>query len=132
MSEDDLIGDTRDAVTSAFADFYAVGHEELFGEPTEKGGRTFVTASSVERIGGFGFGGGEGEAHGQDGDGEGGSGSGVGGGGGGGGTLRARPVAVIELSEDGVRVEPVIDFTNVLVSGVLAFGAFLAIGRRLR
>ena len=132
MTDDDLLTDTREAVTGAFSDYYAVGHDELFGEPIEKGDRTFITASSVERIGGFGFGGGQGEAQGQDVEGDGGSGSGVGGGGGGGGTLRSRPVAVIELSEDGVRVEPVIDFTNVLVSAALALGAFLTIGRRLR
>ena len=64
-----------------------------------------ISASVIERAGGFGFGGGSGSDPGK-GD------SGVGGGGGGGGTAMARPVAIIEVTPDGsVTVSPVIDFT---------------------
>ena len=69
-----------------------------------------ISASVIERAGGFGFGGGSGSDPGK-GD------SGVGGGGGGGGTAMARPVAIIEVTPDGsVTVSPVIDFTRILLT----------------
>lgn len=125
MSEDMT---TNDGPTEDFLDavdgFFGVTIGDLFGEPFERAGRTVLTAASVERIGGFGYGGGEGAGPG----GEAGGGSG----GGGGGTLRARPVAVIEVSDAGVRVEPIIDFTNVLVTALLAVAAFLSLRGRFR
>jgi len=127
--EHDAMQDGFDAVTGTFERHFAVSIDDLFGEPIERNGRTVITAASIERIGGFGLGGGSGEGE----DSEGGDvGSGAGAGGGGGGTLRARPVAVIEVSDEGVRVEPVIDFTNVLVTALLALAAMFSLGRRLR
>jgi uncharacterized spore protein YtfJ len=118
-----------DAVTNTFERHFAVSIGDLFGEPIDRAGRTVVTAASIERLGGFGMGGGSGEDEGPDGES---AGTGSGSGGGGGGSLRARPVAVIEISDDGVHVEPVIDFTNVLVTALLAGAAFLSFRGRLR
>ncbi len=128
MSDDTMRGGF-DAVAATFERYFAVAIDDLFGEPIERGDRTVFTAASIERMGGFGMGGGSGEDEGPDGEG---AGTGSGAGGGGGGTLRARPVAVIEVSQDGMRVEPVIDFTNVLVTALLAAAAFLSLGRRVR
>lgn len=125
---DDPMNDGFEAVTGTFERHFAVSIDDLFGEPIERGGRTVITAASIERIGGFGLGGGTGEGEGP--DGEGGTGSGAGGGGG--GTLRARPVAVIEIGDEGVRVEPVIDFTNVLVTAMLSMAALVTLRRTLR
>lgn len=124
---DDPITDGFDAVTGTFSEFFRVSVDDLFGAPMDRAGRTVIQAASIERMGGFGMGGGSGEGEGPDGEG---AGTGAGSGGGGGGTLRARPVAVIEIGDDGVRVEPVIDFTNVLVTALLAFGALLSFRRR--
>lgn len=129
MNERDAMQGGFEAVTGTFERHFAVSITDLFGEPLERNGRTVIPAAAIERIGGFGLGGGSGEGEDADG-GEVGSGSGAGGGGG--GTLRARPVAVIEVTDDGVRVEPVIDFTNVLVTALLALAAMFSIGRRLR
>lgn len=75
-------------------------------EVEEIEGRHFVTAAAIERGGGFGFGagaGGDDEA----------TPAGGGGGGGGGGSAQARPVALIEITPDAVRIRPVLDFTRV-------------------
>ena len=45
-----------------------------------------------------------------------------GGGGGGGGKTFARPVAVIIADKDGVRVEPVMDHTKIVLTALTAFG----------
>lgn len=128
MSDDTMSGGF-DAVAATFERHFAVSIDDLFGEPIVREDRTVFTAASIERMGGFGMGGGAGEGEGPGGEG---AGTGSGAGGGGGGTLRARPVAVIEVSGDGLRVEPVIDFTNVLVTALLAVAAFLSFGRRIR
>ncbi len=100
--------------------------ERLFGKVTASDvfrtletseDRVVIGASAVERAGGFGFGAGEGvdpdadEVVG-------------GGGGGGGGAGQARPVAVIEITPDGVKVWPVIDYTKL---GLVAIGVLAAI-----
>lgn len=69
-------------------------------------GRHFVTAAAIERGGGFGFGAGAGSDEDT-------TQVGSGGGGGGGGSAQARPVAIIEITPDAVRIRPVLDFTRV-------------------
>ncbi len=76
-------------------------------EVEEIEGRHFITAAAIERGGGFGFGAGAG------GDEEGTTPPGGGGGGGGGGSAQARPVAIIEITPDNVKIRPVLDFTRV-------------------
>lgn len=88
----------------------------IFSKPEKAGDNLIIVASAWERAGGFGFGGG------------GSVDSDSGGGGGGGGASQGRPVAVIRVGPDGVDVEPVIDFTKVGVTVLLAvIGAWRAI-----
>lgn len=94
----------------------------VFSSPETVGDRTYITASAVQKMGGFGFGGGGG------GGGEYGTGStsstGRGGGAGGGGSSEGRPVAIIEIGPDGVQIKPVLDFTKI---GLTAIAAALTI-----
>jgi uncharacterized spore protein YtfJ len=91
---------------------------DVFGPPVEAGNRVVLTASAVERAGGFGFGSGY-------------SPDGEGGGGGGGGSAEGRPVAAVEISDDGVKVHPIIDPTRLGVAIISALIAIIA-GRRRR
>lgn len=95
----------------------------IFSKPDLVGDSLVFTASAWERAGGFGFGSGYGSA-----DGEPGAGSG----GGGGGASQGRPVAVIRVSPDGIQVKPVLDFTKIGVTVVMALVGVLGIQRRLR
>jgi len=58
--------------------------------------------------------------------------AGVGGGGGGGGGASGRPVAVISLSEEGVRVEPVVDATKVALAFFTALGSMFFMLMKMR
>ena len=84
----------------------------LFSEPVEQGEHIAITAVAWERAGGFGFGSGQGQGEGME--------SATGEGGGGGGISQGRPVAVIRVGPDGVNVTPVIDFTKIGVTLLLA------------
>ena len=82
--------------------------------------RVVLGASTIERAGGFGFGAGEGVDQA--------SGNGAGGGGGG-GWGQARPVAIIEVTAQGVKVWPVLDYTKL---GLVAVGVLAAIWKARR
>ncbi len=84
----------------------------VFSTPKQVGDSLVITAAAWERAGGFGFGAGKGTEQT--------SGDGEGSGGGGGGTAQMRPVAVITVRPDGVDVRPVIDFTKIGVTVLLA------------
>lgn len=101
--------------------FHPVSPSDLFSAPIERNGTIVVTASALERAGGFGFGAGDGS--------DGAESSGAGGGAGGGGALNARPVAVIRIDDGGVSVVPVLDFTRILIA---ALGVLVAMRRALR
>lgn len=88
----------------------------IFGKAEKIGDRTYITASTVQKMGGFGFGGGTGR-------------NGIGGGGGGGGNSEGRPVAIIEISPGGVQVKPVLDFTKI---GLAAIAAILAVWKLIK
>jgi len=94
----------------------------IFSKPETVGDGLVFTASAWERAGGFGFGSGYGSA---DGD------ASAGSGGGGGGASQGRPVAVIRVSPDGIQVKPVLDFTKIGITVVMAFVGVLGIQRRL-
>lgn len=85
----------------------------VFSAPEKVGDDVIITAAAWERAGGFGFGSGSGE------DAETGE-RGGGSGGGGGGSSQGRPVAVIRVSQTGIEVQPVIDFTKIGVTFLLA------------
>lgn len=84
----------------------------VFSPPEKVGDDVIIMAAAWERAGGFGFGGGSGSDESGD--------QGEGSGGGGGGASQGRPVAVIRVTSSGVEVRPVIDFTKIGVTFLLA------------
>jgi uncharacterized spore protein YtfJ len=114
--------------------------QAVFSDPMEAAGYQVITASEVMLGLGLGFGGGGGEgAEDENGEQEGEeteevqqmSGMGVGGGGGGGAS--GRPVAIISLTQDGVKVEPIVDVTKLALGFFAAMGAlFISIGTARR
>lgn len=85
----------------------------VFGEPMHVGDRTIVPVARVGGSFGLGFGRGTRPAPGE------GAGEAQGSGGGGGATMSARPVAVIEISPDKVRVKPIVDVTRIVTGAML-------------
>jgi uncharacterized spore protein YtfJ len=111
--------------------FEAAGHEAVFAEPVAAEGATVISAAEVM----IGIGGGGGGSFSLDEsqavvdqkpDEEGGrtTDSDDFGGGGGGGAY-SRPVAIIIIDRDGVRVKPIYDATKVALAGITAFGSML-------
>lgn len=107
-------------------------HEELlktagpgmaYGRPIKSGDTTIIPTSEVLVFSGFGYGSGYGQGFESEGneDAEGG-----GSGGGGGGKTLSRPVAVVIVSPEGVRVEPVYDITKIYMAAITAAGFMLA------
>jgi uncharacterized spore protein YtfJ len=88
--------------------------DTIFGEPVERGDITVIPCSEVAV--GLGMGSGSGPVDAQ--------GNKAGGGSGGGGGASGRPIAVIVISKDRVRVEPVLDLTKVVLAA-FSTGAFL-------
>ena len=112
--------------------------DAVYSEPVTSGDYTVITACEVS-VGmgfGYGFGGGttpepvgdaaesEDEPPAQ--------GAGIGGGGGGGGGAAGRPVAVITIGPDGVRVEPVVDPTKIVLALCTTLGSMFMMMRRMR
>ena len=92
----------------------AVKH--VFGEPTVVGEKTIIPIAAVSYGFGFGYGGGP-ERKDEAGN------LVKKGGGGGGGQTRARPVAVLEVTPEGIDVEPVVDVSRIALAGI-ALGAW--------
>jgi uncharacterized spore protein YtfJ len=109
--------------------------EAVFSEPIKEGEYTVITANEISVGLGFGVGGGvdlaEAEETVDDETVEPVQGS-VGSGGGGGGSTLVRPVAVIEIGPDGVRVEPIVDVTKICIVFFTAFGAVFAALRKIK
>lgn len=136
----------HDRAAEVLADLVSVANaDRVYSAPVRAGDRTVITAAEVQTGMGFGYGLDTGEGgRGTDPDekgrvvsrgwgrrhrGE----AGARGGGGGGGQAAGRPVAVITIDADGVRVEPVLDRTKIAVTALLAFraiGLTLIRGRR--
>jgi uncharacterized spore protein YtfJ len=93
----------------------------VFSQPVEAGGYTVITASEVFAGGGFGYGGGSSPTDAQTAAADAPLASGHGGGGGGGSS--GRPVAVISIGPDGVKVDPVVDVTKLAIAAITAWGA---------
>lgn len=122
-------GDTVDAVLNRVDRvFDAARPDNVFAAPVTVDGRTIIGAAEVLLAMGVGGGGGgsrptaesdrpvEGEAFGV--------------GAGGGGAAQARPVAVIVIEPNGVRVEPVVDVTKIGLAALTVVGsALLMFGR---
>jgi uncharacterized spore protein YtfJ len=90
--------------------------DSVFGQPVERDGATIITCSEIAV--GLGMGSGAGPVDEQ--------GNLTGSGGGGGGGSRGRPVAVIVMSREGVRIEPVLDMTKVVLAAITT-GAFMLV-----
>lgn len=110
----DAIGERLEPILDRLAE--ALVERRVF-EHTQDGSRTVITASALSTWGGYAFGFGGDKAE------NGGGGGGIGGGG------EGRPVAVIEVTDDGVRVRPVIDFTKI---GITVVAAVITIWKALR
>ncbi len=97
--------------------------DNVFGQPIEREGTIVIPCAEIAVGLGMGIGSGPADEQGRP--------TGSGGGGGGGG--RGRPIAVIVMSKDGVRVEPVLDLTKIVLA-TFTTGAFvlLWIGRLMR
>jgi uncharacterized spore protein YtfJ len=120
-----VTGETRsgEGITQAISDSLTrLFGATLFSEPVKQGDAIIITAVAWERAGGFGFGSGEGQGENME--------TGSGEGGGGGGFSQGRPVAVIKVGPGGVEVTPVIDFTKIGVTLLLAsIGVWRALSR---
>ena len=106
----------------------------VYSEPVVSGDYTVINASEVSSGVGFGFGIGGGEGSGPQSaeQGQTSQGSGVGGGGGGGGASMARPVAVVIVGPQGVRIEPVLDVTKLGLAMLMTAGSMLMMFSRMR
>jgi uncharacterized spore protein YtfJ len=115
--------------------------EAVYGKPIHHNETIIIPAAEVFAI--MGVGGGSGMMEGQPanedekeeqevGDGEEKPRKGSGGGGGGGGRTFARPVALVIVGPEGVRVEPIFDRTKVALAALTAFGfMFATMGRMM-
>lgn len=123
------VGESFDAVMDR-ADrlFDTARPEAVFAAPVTAEGRTVIAAAEV--LVGAGFGGGGGSSPASEGQAEGenvGMGSGVG------GFAQSRPVAIVVIDRDGVRVEPVVDATKLGIAALTVFGSmFFFLARMLR
>jgi uncharacterized spore protein YtfJ len=101
----------------------SVSMKDVYGEPMEIGGKTIVPIANIAF--GYGAGGGEGRSKKQE-EGEPNEGSGMGGG----GWARAKPVAILEISEGRTRIIPVIEFTKVAMMAIAGAIVIAIITRR--
>jgi uncharacterized spore protein YtfJ len=88
----------------------------VYGEPVTVGEKTIIPVADIKY--GFGLGYGEGPARRDEDEEAEPSGQGGGAGGGAGGGVAARPVAVLEVTADGVEVKPVIDEGRIALVGI--------------
>ena len=88
--------------------------DTVFGRPIERDGATIIPCSEIAV--GFGMGSGTGPVDER--------GNPTGGGSGGGGGSQGRPIAVIVMSQEGVRIEPILDLTKVALAGITT-GSFM-------
>ena len=119
--------------------FAAAQSGAVFGPPVSVNGYTVITACEVAVGGGFGSGLGfgptppSGDAAAQADTAKAQLNLGGGGGTGGGGGAQGRPVAVIVIGPDGVKIKPVFDVSKIALAGITAWGAMsLLAGKMLR
>lgn len=107
--------------------FLSAGNvEAVYAPPIREGENIVIPAAEVLSIAGFGLGAGSGSQ----GSGEN-ENTGGGGGGGGGGRVLSRPVAAIVISPTGVRVEPIVDVTKVVLAVFTTLGFMVAMFTRM-
>lgn len=135
MAEETVIasdpGKAVDTVENTMERLFAGANvKNVYGRPVQHGDTTIIPAAEVTVAGGFAVGMGVGiSPKGMEGQQE---SEGSGSGGGGGGTTFARPVAVVIVSPEGVRVEPVIDLTKIGLAVITAWGFMISQIVRMR
>lgn len=107
----------------------AASVEAVYGEPVRNGDTLVIPSAEVLGMAamGLGYGWGQGTDKEQENQ-----GSGAGGGGGGFSRVLSRPVAAVVLSPDGVRVEPIVDITKVVLAALTAGGFMIGMLMRMR
>jgi uncharacterized spore protein YtfJ len=135
-----LIDKTREQAAAMLEKLFAAAQPgAVYGQPVGSERYTVITAAEVTSGGGFGMGLGLGPASRSQAKAaptaeaappEGGQ---TGGGGlGGGGGAMARPVAIIAIGPEGVRIKPVVDVTKVALAGLTAWATMLGLLRARR
>jgi uncharacterized spore protein YtfJ len=131
--ESQLRADTLERLLSA------ADSAKVFGPAVVSGDSTVITAAEVAAGGGFGSGMGFGLPAGRKGmpemvktDNPEGVPPGAGGGGGGGGGSMGRPVAVITVRPDGIKVKPVLDLTKISLTAMAAVVSLTVLCIKLR
>ena len=119
--------DVVEKTMDKFLDAASVDH--VYSEPVKYGETVVIPAAEVLSAAGFGLGVWAGSSGEEEDDEE---VSGVGSAGGGGGRVLARPVAVVVVSPEGVRVEPVADRTKVLLALITTLGFMFSILARIK
>ena len=105
----------------------AANVEAVYGPPVSQGENIVIPAAEVLSVVGFGLGLGGGSQSST----EAANSGGGGGGGGGGGRVLARPVAAIIMSPTGVRVEPIVDVTKIVLAVFTTLGFMAAMFTRM-
>lgn len=113
----EMVSDTLER----FLDTADVKH--VYGEPIQHGDTVVIPTAEV--LTGLGFGAGYGTGVGEAGEG------GGGGGGGGGGRTLSRPVAVIVVTPESVRVQEVVDPTKIALAALTAAGFMMGMLMRM-
>ena len=104
----------------------AANVEAVYGSPIREGENIVIPTAEVLSFAGFGLGSGSGsQGPGED------ENTGSGGGGGGGGRVLSRPVAAIVISPSGVRVEPIVDVTKIVLAAFTTAGFMIAMIARM-
>ena len=100
----------------------ATAHVGLaYGAPTTVEGRTFIPIGSVA----YGVGGGRGFGKGPVTEG---APESIGGGGGGGGGVRVTPVAFLEITRNGTKIRPVVDWTRIGIALITVLIPVIGVG----
>jgi uncharacterized spore protein YtfJ len=86
----------------------------VFGEPVKVGEKTIIPVADIKYGFGFGYGEGPAESFEREEPSPSGQGGGVGGG------IAARPVAVLEITDQEVKVKPVLDEGRIALTGIFA------------
>jgi len=122
--------DGLEAMKATMDKFLSAGSvEAVYGKPVVNGDTLIIPAAEVLSGAGFGMGYGSGGSEGSD---EQSPQTGSGAGGGGGGRVFSRPVAVVIASPDGVRIEPVVDVTKIVLALFTALGFMVGMAARMR
>jgi uncharacterized spore protein YtfJ len=127
----DMTDATDELVRQVSSIPHELGATACFGEPISREGHTLIPVARVNFGYGLGFGGGT-DARtvpAEDGSSEETHTDSGGGGGGGGGGGSATPVAIIDVSATGVRIEPIEDKTRMALAGItmIAWNLFWAL-----